>query len=359
MNYNAQPDILIVDDTPANLELLGGMLKQKGYKVRAALNGNLALQAARNLPPDLILLDVNMPGMDGYEVCRYLKSDSTLHTIPVIFISAYNETPDKLRAFSSGGVDYITKPFQLDEVLARVDIHLQLTHIGELKREIAERKQTQEMLVQSLQEKETLIRELYHRTKNTLQVMISMLLIQANDYPGNEELQSLVKKTEHRVRVISLVHQMLYQSNDLSRISIRQYINKLAELILESFDIPEDKVTLKTEIHDQYYVLDTAIPLGMILNELVTNSLKYAFPGGRKGEICITLKNENSVNTLNYMDNGAGVPAGFDFRKQETLGLKLIHNIGELQMTGHVAMFSNSGVSCLFEFPDNLYSVRV
>lgn len=359
MNDNDQINILIVDDTPANLELLGGMLKQKGYKVRSALNGVLALQAARNLPPDLILLDVNMPGMDGYEVCRQLKSDRSLHTIPVIFISAHDETPDKLRAFSSGGVDYITKPFQLDEVLARVNIHLQLTHIGELKHEIAERKQTEEKLIQSLHEKETLIRELYHRTKNTLQVMISMLLIQANDYPNNKELQSLVKKIEHRIWVISLVHQMLYQSNDLSRISIREYINKLAELILESFDLPDNKVVLKTEIHDQYYLLDMAIPLGMILNELVTNSLKYAFPGDSMGEINITLKNENSINTLIYTDNGIGVPDGFDFRKQETLGLQLIYNIGELQMTGNVDITNAHGIGCILKFPDNLYNVRV
>ncbi len=132
---NGRENILIVDDTPANLELLAGMLKQKGYKVRPALNGKLALQAAQNDPPDLILLDINMPDMDGYEVCRRLKADSRSIEVPVIFISALNETLDKIEAFSVGGVDYITKPFHFEEVNARVETHLKLHRLQEDLRE--------------------------------------------------------------------------------------------------------------------------------------------------------------------------------------------------------------------------------
>ena len=116
----------MVDDTPANLELLSGMLKGRGYKVRAAISGKLALQAARNDAPDLILLDINMPEMNGYEVCAELKSDEKLKDIPVIFLSALTETMDKVKAFGLGGVDYITKPFQFEEVEARVETHLKL-----------------------------------------------------------------------------------------------------------------------------------------------------------------------------------------------------------------------------------------
>jgi len=119
-------NILIVDDTPVNLELLSGMLKEHSYRIRAALSGELALQAARNEPPDLILLDINMPGMDGYEVCRRLKADEKLKEIPVIFLSALSEMMDKVKAFNVGGVDYVTKPFQLEEIRARVETHLTL-----------------------------------------------------------------------------------------------------------------------------------------------------------------------------------------------------------------------------------------
>jgi two-component system sensor histidine kinase ChiS len=118
--------VLIVDDTPANLQLLARMLTEHGYKVRSAPNGKLALMGVRAAPPDLILLDINMPDLDGYQVCQQLKADPLLCGIPIIFISALDQIDDKVKAFTVGGVDYITKPFQMEEVLARVQTHLTL-----------------------------------------------------------------------------------------------------------------------------------------------------------------------------------------------------------------------------------------
>src|SRR3954454_21652506 len=129
-NGAGQPaGILVVDDTPANLQVLAGMLKDRGYKVRPVPGGKLALVAARRDPPDLILLDINMPEMNGYEVCEHLKADDQLRGIPVIFISALNDQLDKVRAFAIGGVDYITKPFQMEELNARVETHLKLRRL--------------------------------------------------------------------------------------------------------------------------------------------------------------------------------------------------------------------------------------
>ena len=129
MIENAPPtrhQIMAVDDQPENLKLLEDMLRQRGYMVRSFPRGRLALAAASQHPPDLILLDVNMPEMNGYEVCERLKGDEKLAGIPVIFLSALNEIEDKVRAFRSGGVDYISKPFQVDEVQARVETHTRL-----------------------------------------------------------------------------------------------------------------------------------------------------------------------------------------------------------------------------------------
>jgi phosphoserine phosphatase RsbU/P len=120
---------LIVDDTAANLQVLAGMLKDRGYKVRPVPSGTLALLAARRDPPDLILLDINMPEMNGYKVCEQLKGDELLAGIPVIFISALTEQLDKVKAFATGGVDYITKPFQMEELHARVETHLKLRQL--------------------------------------------------------------------------------------------------------------------------------------------------------------------------------------------------------------------------------------
>ncbi|MEI7430248.1 MAG: HD domain-containing phosphohydrolase [Betaproteobacteria bacterium] len=124
-----QPNILIVDDTPANLQVLGEMLKSEGYKVRPVTSGKLALAAAENDPPDLILLDIMMLEMDGYEVCRRLKINEKLKGIPVIFLSALQETSDKIKAFSAGGEDYVAKPFHFEEIQARVATHLKLHRI--------------------------------------------------------------------------------------------------------------------------------------------------------------------------------------------------------------------------------------
>jgi putative two-component system response regulator len=124
-----EENILVVDDTVADLKLLTNMLKEQGYKVRPVPNGKLALNAAESDPPDLILLDIKMPEMDGYEVCQRLKENEKLRDIPVIFISALDETMDKVRAFNTGGVDYVTKPFQSEEVHARVKAHLRIHYL--------------------------------------------------------------------------------------------------------------------------------------------------------------------------------------------------------------------------------------
>ncbi|NEQ25631.1 MAG: response regulator, partial [Microcoleus sp. SIO2G3] len=118
--HAVKPDILLVDDNRDNLRLLSTMLSDSGYKVRKAINGNLALRAIEVAMPDLILLDINMPEINGYEVCRRLKAHKETADIPVIFISALDEVLDKVKAFEVGGLDYITKPFEVQEVLARV-----------------------------------------------------------------------------------------------------------------------------------------------------------------------------------------------------------------------------------------------
>lgn len=122
-------NVMVVDDTPANLQVLVGMLRERGYRVRPVPSGKLALQAAQREPPDLVLLDINMPEMNGYEVCEHFKALDTLRGIPVIFLSALTEQMDKVKAFAIGGVDYITKPFQMEELHARVETHLNLRRL--------------------------------------------------------------------------------------------------------------------------------------------------------------------------------------------------------------------------------------
>ncbi|MGJ5634685.1 ATP-binding response regulator [Nostoc sp. CALU 1950] len=145
-------DILVIDDTPENLNLLSAMLTEQGYKVRSVTKGSTGLRGANAVPPDLILLDVNMPEMNGYEVCQHLKANDRTREIPVIFISALGDVLDKVKAFAVGGVDYITKPFQLEEVLARIENHLTIWKLQQqlqaqnerLQQEISDRAKAEE-----------------------------------------------------------------------------------------------------------------------------------------------------------------------------------------------------------------------
>lgn len=152
-------DILVIDDTPENLNLLSAMLIEQEYKVRSVTKGSTGLRGAQVMPPDLILLDINMPQMNGYEVCQQLKADDRTRDIPVVFISALEDVLDKVKAFEVGGVDYITKPFQVEEVLARIENHLTIRRLqqqlqvqnAQLQQEIRERERVEEKFAKAFQ----------------------------------------------------------------------------------------------------------------------------------------------------------------------------------------------------------------
>ncbi len=181
--------VLVVDDAPDNLRLLAGMLTERGYKVRPAPSGAHALATIQKELPDVILLDIMMPGIDGYEVCRHLKADERTRDIPIIFISALDEVFDKITAFSIGGVDYITKPFQIEEVLARVHTHLTLQ---DMRRRLQEKN---EQLQQQNKELDAFAHTVAHDLKSPLSKIIgSLSILQEYVWPMlDEELQGVMR----------------------------------------------------------------------------------------------------------------------------------------------------------------------
>jgi two-component system, sensor histidine kinase and response regulator len=207
-------DIMIVDDNPTNLKLLEDMLAQQGHEVRSFPLGRLALAAAMKNPPDLILLDINMPELNGYEVCERLKSSAELSDIPVIFLSALNETKDKVNAFQSGGVDYISKPFEFEEVHARVNTHLKLHDLQRaLKRqnerlelavaartfELAEANNRLSLLDRSKNEFLNLIS---HEFRTPLHGLLGVSGLILDDLPStekNNELRGLFERSRERI----------------------------------------------------------------------------------------------------------------------------------------------------------------
>lgn len=174
MNSNLEPtpkgNILVVDDTPNNLRLLSEMLTEQGYQVRQAINGQIALSTIQRTPPDLILLDINMPGMNGYEVCQEIKSDYQTREIPIIFISALDDVLDKVKAFKIGGCDYITKPFHVEEVIARVENQLSIRRLSFKLQDQIERLQESERLQrEKASQLESALRELKYTQSQLIQ----------------------------------------------------------------------------------------------------------------------------------------------------------------------------------------------
>jgi two-component sensor histidine kinase/FixJ family two-component response regulator len=391
--------ILIVDDSEQDRKILRYMVERNGHEPIEAENGLAGLEKARLEIPSLIISDALMPTMDGFQFLRSAKREERLKSIPfVIYSSSYRETQDVRLAMSLGAVAYIIKPVDPVELWPRLEGFLaaagkgraaeaELGHedaeylkrysevvatkleekVEELERTLEEQKRVEREiqvknaeLAESLKEKEALIRELYHRTKNTMQLICAMINLQARKYPADPDMQQLVEITEQRIQTISLVHEMLYKAQNLSEISLDDFLGELSALVLDNAGLPESRVSLKLDVDRLSILLDTAVPLGLIVQELIMNSLHYAFPGDRRGSISMTVARAGEGRIrFEYADDGVGVPADFDFRLQTSFGLSLIFGLGEQQMGGRVSIDGRSGLSCRIEFPTTLYSPRV
>jgi two-component sensor histidine kinase len=225
----------------------------------------------------------------------------------------------------------------------------------DLEREITERRLAEERITESLREKETLLRELYHRTRNNMQVISNLIDLQALSI-NDKKIVELFKETQSRIKSMALVHEKLYQSKDLSNVNLKDYINELANTLLTSYQISRDTIVLKLDIDNISVSIDAAIPSGLIVNELMSNSLKYAFPGGRQGEISIILhKNEKGEIELYFSDKGIGFPKGFDINNPKSLGLKLVKNLTEKQLEGKVELRTNQRTEFLIKFKEPQY----
>jgi PAS domain S-box-containing protein len=533
--------ILVVDDSPTNVQFLSDVLVQRGHTVHAAADGMRALRSARNLLPDLILLDIVMPDLDGFKVCQFLKSSADTRDIPVIFMTSLADTRDKIKGFELGAADYVTKPFQVEEVLARVETLLALRAMhkslesnnaqlqraneelarvnmelgskiaehrqtevalqeneerlrtlinampdivafkdgagrwleanefdlklfqleevdyrgkkdsdlaaftpfyhdalrlceesdeiawqartlsradetiprqdsppmvfdiikvpifhpdgerkglvvvgrdvterkraeAELKRyqeqlerlvnertaelaeanshlqnEIAERRVAEELVNSSLAEKEVLLKEIHHRVKNNLQIISTLLDLQSDAIRDKEAIKSF-RESQDRIKAMALIHERLYESSDIATIDFGRYIGDLSVNLFESYQTDPGRVSLKVDCGDISMEIDRAIPCGLIVNELVSNALKHAFPEGRKGEISIGLHScDDELVSITVSDNGIGLPPALDIRNTATLGLQLVNMLAR-QLGGQLSMESASGTAFTIGF---------
>jgi two-component system, sensor histidine kinase and response regulator len=302
---NTAASILVVDDTPMNLQLLVGMLKEYGYTVRPAPSGELALQAAFDEAPDLILLDINMPLMNGYEVCERLKADENLKSVPVIFISALDDMFDKVKAFRVGAVDYVTKPFQFEEVEARVRAHLALRRKEcLLQKSLAQQKELERL-------RDSLVHMIVHDMRSPLTVISTCLnMLQEGLAADRRAADELLQEADSAA---SALNKMTTQLLDISRLEAGQMpLKKERHDLAQTMQVTSEslaalargrRISLKVPPSSMaYYDADI---VGRVVANILANAFKFTPPDG---QITLTVARQTEFFRVVVIDNGRGIP---------------------------------------------------
>lgn len=400
-------NLLIVDDTPENLQVLSATLSEQGYQVRGVVKGKMAIRAAKSAQPDLILLDIRMPEMDGYQVCEHLKADPETRDIPVIFISAIDDVLDKVKAFRVGGVDYITKPFQVEEVLARVENQLMIRRLSqevrdrnqELEQEIQERRKAEKAAAAASKAKSEFLANMSHELRTPLNAILGFTQVMSRDAqltPEQREYLGIINRSgEH---LLDLINDVL----DLSKIEagiISLYetsfdLYRLLDNLEEMFQIKAEQKNLNLIFtiapNVPQFIKTDAKKLRVCLINLLGNAIKFT----EKGRITLrvnlateALTPQNQLNRESFSafpprlrfeveDTGPGIPAAdlehlFDaFVQTETgqkiaegtgLGLTITRKFVQL-MGGRITVSSVVGKGTIFKYdikinPADLYPV--
>jgi len=446
-------NILLVDDEPSNLTALESILDSADYNLTKVQSGPEALMALLTGDFALLVLDIEMPGMNGWELAQLIKERKKSQHIPIIFLTAhYAEDEHIIQGYTAGAVDYLTKPVNPAILRSKVGVFVDLCRKAALEetnrslqkeiaerqqaeealqektvalenaaegisrinlggcyvtanqayaalcgyqpqelvgmkwqgtvlpadqqklmaayqkmlaqdkaevevrgvrkdgavfyqqlvlvkandretrftghfcfmRDITERKQAEEQIKASLHEKEVLLKEIHHRVKNNMQVICSVLNLQSG-YIRDAAALALFRESESRIRSMAMIHEKLYQNESLSRVDFSEYLSSLSSLLLTTYVTNPGTVRLATRLDPVFLDIDTAVPLGLIVNELVSNSLKYAYPDDRSGVVELSLRaGPENQYTLGVRDQGVGLPAGIDVNNTDTLGLYLV-----------------------------------
>ena len=304
-----QGKILIVDDVPENLTLLATILSQEGHEVRRAPNGQLALSTAPRFQPDLILLDIMMPGLDGYQVCEELKANAETRHIPVIFLSALNEAFDKVRAFTVGGVDYITKPFQLQEVLIRIRHQLQIQTLqrqlqaqnAELHQEIQERRKAELAAQKASKAKGDFLARMSHELRSPLNAILGysdLLLLSTEDNSQTQAaLNAIVRSGEH---LLSLIDDVLCMAKiEAGYVALNPAHFNLYNLLLDlqqmfQLQVHAKNLTLKIDCLSNVPELISTdeTKLRQVLINLLSNAVKFT----QQGTVTLRVRGNPTLN---------------------------------------------------------------
>ena len=318
-----------------------------------------------------------MLGLKKYEIVisDYLLGDGTAFDVfdsvvdtPIIVVTGSGDEEIAVKAMKAGAYDYLIKdpkgnylkvlPVTVENAIRRKkNEELVKKHTAELVKtneklqmDIRVRKKMEERIKASLKEKEVLLKEVHHRVKNNMQVIYGLFEIQS-DYIKDKKCLDIFRSCQNQIMSMGLIHKILYKSKDLANIDFYEYISNLANKLFHSYGFSTDRVELKINIDDVSLGIDTSIRCGLIISELISNSLKYAFPEGEQGEIKIELHSLNGDELeLIVSDNGIGIPENMDIKNTETLGLKMVDIFVEDMLRGSIEVSRAAGTEYRIRF---------
>ncbi len=364
--------ILAIDDKQDNLTAISALLTSLMPDCTAITtrSGAEGIEKAMAELPDTILLDLKMPEMDGFEVCKRLKSDEATCHIPIIMLTAVRtDSASRIEGLELGADAFLTKPINEGELVAQVRVMLRIKRAEDMmrrekdlledlvkqrtsslvdankkmKQEIEERRRAEAAVRASLKEREILLREIHHRVKNNMQIISSLLRLQAGSVK-DEKYAALLQDSQHRIKSMALIHERLYLSENFAMVDFAGYVRGLARDLYRSYEIDPSKTALKIEVEDVSLGINNAIPCGLIMNELISNSLKHAFAQEGKGELEIAFRSVSGDEVeLIVGDNGVGLPDDLDFRNTESMGLHIVTMLAEDQLKGKIELDRTAG----------------
>jgi two-component sensor histidine kinase/CheY-like chemotaxis protein len=340
--------ILIVDDDTNIRKTLSDILAFKGYEIFSFNNGNGCIESVRQSPVNLVIIDLGLPDMPGLMVLDQVKEINP--STEVIILTGNASLDSAIDATNKGAFSYLLKPFEIDQLMLHIrralekqdareliirhsreleEINNRLNDANrELKTEIEERKNAQNRLELLVKEKETLLRELQHRVKNNLNVIHSLLSFELPKLK-DEEARRIFMDAQSRILSMSGIYERLYQSSGIDKVELHIYIRDFINSLYEMYVINTLEVRFVTRLEEIFIDLKRAVPLGLILNELITNCLKYAFPEHRKGEIAVEILSKDGNIRVSVSDNGIGLPDGVDPLTATSMGFFLVQMLAE------------------------------
>jgi two-component sensor histidine kinase/CheY-like chemotaxis protein len=321
---------LYIEDNPADARILQEFIKEQNEDIEIESITTLqeGIKVFNEANYDIILLDLQLPDSTNLSSLVTLVSKIT-YDVPIIVFTVLGEEQMGMKAIEMGAQDYLVK----DETNS-------LLLVKSIKYSLA-RKSFEKKIKESLQEKELLLKELNHRVKNNLQMMHSIINIQLYSSTDNSIIEQL-KLVQNRIQSLGLIHNQLNRGNNVTDVDLKEYLNELLDNIKFSFSFDESKIKIIRDIDVIKLDYNSVVPIGLVVNELVTNSIKYAFPANRKGIIKIGVYNCGEDIEINIEDDGVGFPQGFDFENSGGSGIQLVRLLIE-QIEGKIELIRKGG----------------